>query len=167
MQLKTLVVGLVAGLASPVAAAPTKGVSAAIYNRIVHFLTIAQATYSGNCMIQGLPRMSTIYNQKTDTNGWVIRDDATKEIIVSFRGTSSNTNGNNNGNYTLATMADIPSCAGCQTHGGYYIAWNTVKDNVLSYVKSATAAYPTYGIVVTGHRYAPHLANDRSPLPPP
>ena len=155
MRVRTLasVVCLVA-TASVASSAPTKGVSAQLYDRIHHFLVVAQATYAGDsCNLKVAPRVASILNTTTDTHGWVLHDDAAKEIIVSFKGTGSQKNLDTDTNYTLAGLASEPACVGCQVHGGYYLAWLSVRDRVDELVKAAVAKYPSYGLVITGHRY--------------
>jgi len=140
--------------AVPTAAEKTKGVSEALFARFVHFLTISQACYAGDaCNLRGLPRVASILNTTTDIHGWVLRDDATREIVVAFRGTSSDVNSRANANYTLGDVETLPQCAGCKAHGGYYVNWVSVFEQVKGLVKDAAAKWPTYGIVVTGHRY--------------
>lgn len=133
-----------------------QGISQYVYNRIVHFLKIAQATYAAdNCTIASVPRVATFYNATTDIYGWILHDDATKEIIVSFRGTNGDSAINlaYDQNWTLADAASIiPQCDGCEVHGGYYLAFLSIQDQVNPLLAQVRKAYPQYGVVVTGHR---------------
>lgn len=156
---------LLASWATAVPTSPSvvKGISEALYDRLVHFNAIAQATYAGDtCSLPGLTRVASILNTTTDTHGWVLRDDAAQELIVSFRGTSSQTNLNTDENYTLASFDTLPSCSGCQVHGGYYLAWVSVLNQVQSLVKTNMAALTGYKLVITGHRFVP-LPHDMTP----
>lgn len=54
--------------------------------------------------------------------------------------------------YTLADFSTFPACQGCQVHGGYYLAWVSVVDQVQSLLQEEASRYPDYGIVITGHR---------------
>jgi hypothetical protein len=133
---------------------PVKGVSNQVFNRIVRFLKISQATYAGDsCYIENVPRLTTFYNATTDIYGWISRDDAARELVVSFRGTVSAINTGQNKNWTLADMsATLPECVGCKTHGGYYLNWLSIMDQVYSRLEEQREAYPGYNLIVTGHR---------------
>lgn len=167
MRPSFIIASLLAGLVLPAVAdrGPRKGVPTRLYNRLVHFLAISQATYAGDgCHITNLPRLQIIRNNDTDLYGWVLRDDATREIVVVFRGSVSATNSNTNRNFTLGAIESLPSCVGCMSHGGYYLAWLSIMEQVLSHVKTAKRRYPLYKIVVTGHRFVlerPSRGNER------
>lgn len=136
-------------------AASTQGISQDLYNRLVEMATISQAAYADLCNIPStIVKGEKIYNAQTDINGWILRDDTSKEIITVFRGTGSNTNLALDTNYTLAPFDTLPQCTGCEVHGGYYIGWVSVKDQVESLVKEQVSQYPDYALTVTGHRYA-------------
>lgn len=86
----------------------------------------------------------------TDANGFVAYDPAKNEIVVSFSGTDP-----------LSIRAwiddistrkvDYPYCSGCQVHEGFYRTYTSVRDQILSTVKSLRLAYPSSTIAVTGH----------------
>lgn len=150
LQLLTLVSW---AAAVPTARSAVKGISESLYNRLVHFNAISQATYAGDlCVLPGLTRVASILNTTTDIHGWILRDDVAQELIVAFRGTLSLTNLNTDENYTLANFDTLPSCSGCQVHGGYYLAWLSVLDQVQSLVDSQMTALPSYNLIITGHR---------------
>jgi len=143
--------------ATPVMAAPplpVQGISQDVFNRLEHFNKVAMGTYAGdNCTIPSLPRLATIYNATTEIYGWLLRDDATKELVIAFRGTASPINRPQNLNWTLAEIsATQPLCHGCKAHGGYYLVWLSVMDQVFSRIREAKKQYPRYSLVVTGHR---------------
>jgi hypothetical protein len=139
--------------AIPTARSAVKGIPQELYDRLFHFNAICQATYAGDlCYLPDLTRVASILNVTTDIHGWVLRDDVAQELIVAFRGTLSLTNLNSDENYTLANFDTLPSCSGCQVHGGYYLAWLSVLDQVQSLVATQTAAFPGYSLIITGHR---------------
>jgi hypothetical protein len=148
-----LIVALILAIASPTLA-QTQGVSTALLNRFIQMATICMSTYVGDlCLVpDGLLKVADINNSATDVYGWVLRDDAAQEIIVAFRGTETVQNYESDTNYTLAGFDTYPSCKGCQVHGGYYLLWASVHENVQSLIQDQTSLHPHYGIVITGHR---------------
>lgn len=135
-------------------AAVTQGVSDSTYNRLVEMATISQAAYADLCNIPTtINTVQKIYNPQTDINGWVLRDDSRQEIITVFRGTGSDTNLQLDTNYTLAPFDTLPECVGCAVHGGYYLGWVSVQDQVESLVQQQVSQYQGYALTVTGHRY--------------
>jgi hypothetical protein len=112
------------------------------------------STYLGDICLSpgGLPKVADITNSTTDIHGWVLRDDPGKEIIVAFRGTESIQNYETDTNYTLAPFDTFPACQGCEVHGGYYLAWVSVVDQVQALIEGQMELYPGYGLVITGHR---------------
>lgn len=159
MRLLPLLVIVSWAAAVPTARSTVKGIAEALYDRIVHFNAICQATYAGDlCLLPGLTRVASILNETTDIHGWVLRDDVAQELIVAFRGTLSLTNLNTDENYTLASFDTLPSCSGCQVHGGYYLAWLSVIDQVQSLVNTQTTAFPSYDLIIAGHSLGASLA---------
>lgn len=145
----TLLVAARQGLASV-----TQGISGDIYNRLDEMATISMAAYADLCNIPAtLTTVGKIYNAQTDINGWVLRDDSRQEIVTVFRGTGSDTNLALDTNYTQAPFDTLSSCKGCAVHGGYYIGWTSVQNQVESLVQQQTSQYPEYTLTVTGHRY--------------
>jgi hypothetical protein len=137
------------------AVAQTQGVSTTLLNRFIQMATLCMSTYLGDLCVSpgGLSKVADITNSTTDIHGWILRDDAAQEIIVAFRGTESLQNYDTDTNYTLANFDTFPECEGCQVHGGYYLAWVSVVDQVQSLIQEQVDTNPGYGIVITGHRY--------------
>ncbi|KAF3392773.1 putative feruloyl esterase A, partial [Penicillium rolfsii] len=141
------------------AATVTQGISDTVYNRLVQMATISQAAYANLCKIPStITPVQKIYNAQTDINGWVLRDDSHKEIITVFRGTGSDVNLQLDTNYTQASFQTNPKCVGCSVHGGYYLGWVSVKDQVESLVQEQTLKYPDYALTVTGHSLGASMA---------
>ncbi|KAJ5816747.1 Lipase class 3 [Penicillium robsamsonii] len=137
----------------------TQGVSDNVYNRLVEMATISQAAYADLCKIPAtITAVEKIYNAQTDINGWVLRDDSRQEIIIVFRGTGSDTNLQLDTNYTLAAFDTLPECVGCAVHGGYYLGWISVQDQVQSLVQKQATQYPEYALTVTGHSLGASMA---------
>jgi hypothetical protein len=140
--------------ASPILAL-TQGISTTLLNRFIQMSTLCMSTYINSlCLLPGgLPKVGTINNAEYDIHGWVLHDHATREIIAVFRGTESLQNWDTDTNYTLASFDTLPECVGCKVHGGYYLAWEAVMDDVRSLIQEQTRRFPGYGVVITGHRY--------------
>ena len=134
--------------------AVTQGISTTLLSRFVQMSTLCMSAYVGDlCVLPGgLPKVGTISNDTTDIHGWILRDDQAHEIITVFRGTESIQNFETDTNYTLANFDTFPSCKGCQVHGGYYLAWLSVMDEVQSLIQEQFDQYPDYSLVITGHR---------------
>jgi hypothetical protein len=134
--------------------AVTQGISSTLLDRFEQMATICMSTYVEDvCVLPGgLSKVATITNSTTDIHGWILRDDTAGEIITVFRGTESIQNYETDTNYTLADFSTFPACQGCQVHGGYYLAWVSVVDQVQSLLQEEASRYPDYGIVITGHR---------------
>lgn len=152
--MKSVISGSLVLLAVSPVLAVTQGISTALLDRFVQMSTICMSTYVGDlCVLPGgLPKVGTISNAEYDIHGWVLRDDKAREIITVFRGTESIQNYETDTNYTLANFDTFPSCVGCKVHGGYYLAWEAVVDDVRSLIQQQTKLFPGYGVVITGHR---------------
>ncbi|KUJ19447.1 S133a Anfaea-ferulic acid complex [Mollisia scopiformis] len=142
------------------ASTQTQGISTALLDTFIHYASICMATYDGDLCLSpgGLTKVTDITNSETDVHGWILRDDAAQEIVVAFRGTESVQNYESDMNYTLADFDTMPSCTNCQVHGGYYLLWESVVDDVQSLLESQTSQYPDYGVVITGHSLGGSLA---------
>ncbi|KAJ6104815.1 hypothetical protein N7523_011135 [Penicillium sp. IBT 18751x] len=137
----------------------TQGISDSIYNRLVEMATISQAAYANLCNIPAtITTVEKIYNAQTDINGWILRDDSRQEIITVFRGTGSDKNLQLDTNYTLAPFDTLPECVGCEVHGGYYLGWISVQEQVVSLVQEQVSEYPEYALTVTGHSLGASMA---------
>jgi len=49
------------------------------------------------------------------------------------------------------TAYNQPGCGDCEVHQGFLVTYQSIKDEVLTYVHSLHAKYTTARIVVTGH----------------
>ncbi|KAE8391118.1 putative feruloyl esterase A [Aspergillus alliaceus] len=140
-------------------AAITQGISEGAYGRLVEMATISQAAYANLCNIPStLTTAGKIYNAETDINGWVLRDDSRQEIVTVFRGTGSEKNLQLDTNYTQAPFDTLPQCSGCAVHGGYYVGWISVKDQVEYLIQQQASQYPSYSLAITGHSLGASMA---------
>jgi len=77
-------------------------------------------------------------------------DRDTHSIITSFRGSSNVMNFLEDVNF-FKTSYVRSGCSNCNVHEGFYAAYNSLKDKMLSAVKSLRSKYPSATVVVTGH----------------
>lgn len=70
-----------------------------------------------------------------------------QEIVIAFRGSSSIRNFIADVNFEYVDFI----CSGCKAHAGFATAWYEPRTAILAALKTATAQYPTYKIVITGH----------------
>ncbi|KAI1169074.1 extracellular lipase [Nemania serpens] len=91
---------------------------------------------------------ATYGGSQSDIRGFVSTDAKNKVIVVSIRGSHSIRNWLTDFEFFLE---DCPLVFGCQVHSGFATAWDEISGAVLSAVKAAKAANPSYNIVFTGH----------------
>ncbi|KAF1833829.1 alpha/beta-hydrolase [Decorospora gaudefroyi] len=108
---------------------------------------------SGNCPLVQDADTKTVseYSRtetSTDVTGFVAVDHTNQLIVISFRGSTSIDTWRTNLDFGTTTT-DI--CSGCTAHRGFWQSWLDARDRVVSAVKQASAAFPTYQIAVTGH----------------
>lgn len=83
--------------------------------------------------------------------GFIARDDLTKRIIISIRGTESFPNVLVDAMTFLSPPGVIPTCPSCQIHSGFWIAWRAVQQTVEPAIENQLYQYPDYQVIVTGH----------------
>lgn len=86
--------------------------------------------------------------KKTDTTGFVAKDDTKKAIVLSFRGSSSIRNFV--ADAKIATES-VPYCGGCSVHKGFLKSFKEALPLIDKPLRSLIKANPTYKIVMTGH----------------
>lgn len=156
MQTQMQMLLLLLLLLPPSLCAIIKGISAPLLARLTQMATLCMSTYLNDlCIVPGgMTKISDITNSTTDVHGWILRDDGAREILAVFRGTESLQNYATDTNYTLAPFDIFPQCEGCEVHGGYYLAWVSIVEQVQARLQEQKALFPDYGVVLTGHRYA-------------
>ncbi|KAL9115863.1 MAG: hypothetical protein Q9227_000231 [Pyrenula ochraceoflavens] len=139
----------------------TYGISQSLYDRLDAMAILVMSAYvSDTCPSPGgLPKVAELTNVTTDTHAYVVRNDSSQSIITVFRGTDSLQNYASDMNYTLANFDTFPECQGCQVHGGYYLLWESILEQVNSTLQAQAAEYPDYEMVITGHSLGGSLAS--------
>ncbi|KAG5640606.1 hypothetical protein DXG03_007951 [Asterophora parasitica] len=139
-------------LASPLLETRADGVSQAVYDDLVRFSRYSSAVYQWICPA---PLGQTLVNKFSNvgTQGFVVRDNARREIIVAFRGTSDVVDALVDAQIIMTPLRSvgITNVGDAYVHTGFLFAYNVVANDVLSIVKGQVSAYPGYTVVVTGH----------------
>ncbi|GKT58485.1 lipase [Colletotrichum tofieldiae] len=92
--------------------------------------------------------VGTFSGLATGLQGFVATDPVKKNIIIAIRGSSNVRNWITN---ILFAFDDCDFVDDCKIHTGFANAWDEVKNALLTSVKSAKAANPSYTIIATGH----------------
>jgi hypothetical protein len=100
----------------------------------------------------GFTYKETLYDVKTDLQGYIGILPTTKSIYVVIRGSSSVMNWLDDFEVKLVPYDTFPEC-NCNVHYGFYRSALGVVDKMLTSVKALRLQYPGYSVVVTGHSY--------------
>lgn len=103
--------------------------------------------------------MRKVTNLVTDTQVAIFRDDAAREFVVSFPGTSSIQDFGTDFNFFFMPFDNVPGCDGCQVHGGVLKGWKSVKEGLVAALGELRAEKPGYRTVVVGHSLGGGLAS--------
>lgn len=95
----------------------------------------------------------TIYDPKTDLQGYIGVLNTTNSIYVVLRGSSSIMNWLDDFEVKLVPYNSYPECE-CNVHYGFYRSALGVSEHVVNSVTMLQLKYLKYDIVVTGHSYA-------------
>ena len=94
----------------------------------------------------------TLYDVKTDLQGFIGYLSSKKTIYVSIRGSSSALNWLADFEVKLVDYTTWPSC-GCKVHNGFYRSSEGIKNKTINTINILKKRYPTYSVVMTGHSY--------------
>lgn len=94
----------------------------------------------------------TLYDSKTDLQGYIGVLPSTKSIYVVIRGSSSKMNWLDDFEVRRVDYITYPDCD-CTVHNGFYRSALGVSNYTINSVKTLQKTYPSYSIVVTGHSY--------------
>jgi hypothetical protein len=100
----------------------------------------------------GFVYKDTLYDIKTDLQGYTGILSNTKTIYVALRGSSSLINWLDDLEVRLVPYTTFPEC-NCNVHRGFYKSALGVRNKTIDTVKLLKKIYPTYSLVITGHSY--------------
>ncbi|KAJ4992604.1 lipase [Stagonosporopsis vannaccii] len=161
-----LVLALPAEIAERQAARPRVQIEPALYpvlQRYTRFAVASLATFTFNLGTCPSPPFKstlvrTIANLLTDTQAAIFKDDAAKELIVSFPGTSSVQDFVTDFAFLPLDQSTAPGCTDCRVHGAFYVAWRSIADEVAAALADLRAKNPGYSTILTGHSLGGALA---------
>lgn len=105
----------------------------------------------------GFKLLHTLFDSKTDVQGYIGVLDSDRSIYVVFRGSSTISNWIVNIDAVKTDYTSFPECK-CQVHKGWYLAEQTVIEDVIGNVQSLMNTYPGYAVKLTGHSLGAALA---------
>jgi len=142
--------------------AATSPISSQTYNNFVRFAQFSSAAYQGcsanvNNIVHGATVVYPFSQSSTDTQGYIAVDTANSQIILAFRGSTSEADFVNTDadvvpvSYSTPISGILNYCLGCTAHQGFYNAWNSVSSGVLNEIRTLHSQHPSFTIIVTGH----------------
>ena len=100
----------------------------------------------------GFTYKETLYDSKTDLQGYIGVLPTTKSIYVVIRGSSSTMNWLDDFEVKMVPYNTFPEC-NCNVHNGFYKSSLNVKDKMIDTVKTLQTQYKGYSVIMTGHSY--------------
>lgn len=94
----------------------------------------------------------TLYDLKTDLQGYTGIIPSQKIIYVAYRGTSSISNWMSDLEVKQVPYKSYPEC-NCKIHYGFYLSALNVKNQTLESVTILRKENPNYNLIITGHSY--------------
>lgn len=95
--------------------------------------------------------VKTIQNLITDTQAAIFKDDNAKELILSFPGSASLQDFITDFSFIPLYQVTAEGCTSCSVHGGFYIAWRSIADDVTAALADLRSENPGYSTIITGH----------------
>ncbi|KAF5386020.1 hypothetical protein D9615_002529 [Tricholomella constricta] len=155
-----LILNPLVSLASPLLETRADGVSQAVFDDLVRYTKYSSAVYQWICPA---PLGNKLVNKftKSGTQGFIVRDDARKEIVVAFRGSLEVIDALIDLHIIMSPLKStgISNVGDAYVHTGFQYAYNVVANEVLAAVKGQLAAYPGYSVVTTGHSLGGSVAS--------
>jgi len=106
----------------------------------------------GHCASAGNFNISTLlFDDSTNTFGFVGIDTTAQMILVSFRGTEPTSLKNWITDLSFPKTTVYPDIPGAEVHEGFLEAYMTINDTMIAAVSQLVTSYPSYSVHVTGH----------------
>lgn len=105
----------------------------------------------------GFVYKESLYDIKSDLQGYIGYLTSKKTIYVVLRGSSSILNWLDDFEIRLVDYETWPSCA-CKVHNGFYKSALGITNRTVETVKILKKRFPTYKVVMTGHSYGASTA---------
>lgn len=100
----------------------------------------------------GFVYQDTLYDIKTDLQGYIGYLSSKKTIYVALRGSSSVLNWLDDAEVKLVDYTSWPTC-GCKVHYGFYRSALGVTNKTIDTISLLKKRFPTYSVIMTGHSY--------------
>lgn len=100
----------------------------------------------------GFVYKDTLYDIKTDLQGYIGTLSTTKTIYIALRGSSSIMNWMDDFEVKLVSYSTYPEC-NCNVHNGFYRSTLGITNKTIETVHMLKRQYTDYQVVVTGHSY--------------
>jgi len=131
------------------------------YNVAIQSVYLSGAAYCGkdlysSMVVDTIPDFiytDTLYDIKTDLQGFIGHSTSNKMIYVSFRGSSSVLNWMDDFEVTLVPYKTFDECVNCKIHNGFYRSSLSVTNKTIDTLNILRKRFPFYKILVTGHSY--------------
>ncbi len=94
---------------------------------------------------------------KLETRAVMGYDIVTNSIITTFRGTETKLNWLEDFDFKKVDYL-LPGCTNCSVHQGFLACYESLSDQVESYIDVLTLKYPNATVVVTGHSLGAAIA---------
>lgn len=94
----------------------------------------------------------TLYDVKTDLQGYIGYLNSKKAIYVALRGSSSMLNWLDDVEVKLVDYVSWPTC-NCKVHYGFYRSVLGITNKTIDAVTLLKKKFPTYSVIMTGHSY--------------
>lgn len=100
----------------------------------------------------GFVYKNTLYDPKTDLQGFIGIIPSQKTIYIAYRGTSSYYNWLDDLQVKQVSYYTYPEC-NCKIHNGFYNSALNIKNQTLESLINLKREYPNYNVIVTGHSF--------------
>ncbi|KAF8644797.1 hypothetical protein AX16_008259 [Volvariella volvacea WC 439] len=147
-------------LASPLLETRQNGISQSTYDDLVRYTKYSSAVYQWICPSPLGKTLVQKFNT-LGTQGFVVRDDSRKEIVVVFRGSLDPIDVLTNIQIIMKPLrtTGVTDVGDAYVHTGFLNAYNVVADEVLRIVRSQLSSRPGYTVISTGHSLGGSVAS--------